>query len=131
METVVYGEIVQMNQDRIIPIFRCQVVKTIVSQYCGHRSTAGVTCYIRFREPKPLEAWECRQARTHRKVVISGRTIQATIGEPNLMLCSSVKEWMMEATAKPEQLVFPTERPWEARWLKGCMTTPFEKNSPK
>jgi hypothetical protein len=73
-----YGEIVQMTQDRIIPIFRCQVIETIVSQYCGHWSSVGVTCYIRFRESKALEAWECRQARSHGKVVI--RTIQATIG---------------------------------------------------
>jgi hypothetical protein len=54
-----------------------------VSQYCGHWSSAGVTLYIQFREPKALEAWECRQARTHGKVgkvVIGCRTIQATIG---------------------------------------------------
>jgi hypothetical protein len=38
METVAYGERVQMKQDRIIPIFRCQVVETIISQYCGHWS---------------------------------------------------------------------------------------------
>jgi hypothetical protein len=33
------------------------------------------------RESKPLEAWECRQARTHRKEVISGCMIQATSAE--------------------------------------------------
>ncbi len=32
METVVYEEIVQMKQDRIIYIFRCQVIETILSQ---------------------------------------------------------------------------------------------------
>jgi hypothetical protein len=64
----------------MIPVFRCQVIETIVSQYCGHFSSAGVTRYIRFREPKALEAWECRQARSHGKVVIGGRTIQAKIG---------------------------------------------------
>jgi hypothetical protein len=69
-----------MKQDRINPIFRCHVVETIISQYCGHWSSEGVTRYIRFREPKPLEAWECRKARSHGKVVISSRTIQATIG---------------------------------------------------
>jgi hypothetical protein len=52
IERVVYGEIVQMKQDRIIPIFRCQVVEMIVSEYCGHWSSAGVSRYIRFREPK-------------------------------------------------------------------------------
>jgi hypothetical protein len=40
----------------MIPVFRCLVIETIVSQYCGHFSSAGVTRYIRFREPKSLEA---------------------------------------------------------------------------
>jgi hypothetical protein len=70
----------QIKQDRVITIFMCQVTKTKVSQYCGHWSSAGITRYIRFREPKALEAWECRQARAHGKVVIGGHTIQATIG---------------------------------------------------
>jgi hypothetical protein len=74
-----YDQLVQMKQDRIILIFQCQVVKTIVSQYCEHLSAAGVTRYIRFREPKPLEAWECRQARTHGKIVLSGHIIQGMI----------------------------------------------------
>jgi hypothetical protein len=39
-ETVVYREIVQIKQDHIIPIFRCEVVETIISQYCGHWSAA-------------------------------------------------------------------------------------------
>jgi hypothetical protein len=29
-----------MKPDRIILIFRCQVIETIVSQYCGHWSSA-------------------------------------------------------------------------------------------
>jgi hypothetical protein len=82
VETTVYGEIVQIKQDIIIPIFSCQVIETIVSQYCGHWSSAGITRYIRFREPKALEAWECRQARTHGKVIIEGCTVQATIVWP-------------------------------------------------
>jgi hypothetical protein len=64
-----------VKQDQIIPIFRCQVIETIVSQYCGHWSSAGVTWYIQFREPKALEAWECRKARSHGKVIIIGCTI--------------------------------------------------------
>jgi hypothetical protein len=63
VETTVYGEIVQIKQDRMIPVFRCVVVETLVAQYCGMFSAAGVTRYIRFRELKPLEAWECRKAR--------------------------------------------------------------------
>ncbi len=41
VETVVYVEIMLMEQDRTIPIFRCQVVETIVSQYCEHWSYGG------------------------------------------------------------------------------------------
>jgi hypothetical protein len=56
------------------------MIETIVSQYCQHFSSAGVTRYIRFREPKLLEAWECHQARKNGKVVINGRTLQAKVG---------------------------------------------------
>jgi hypothetical protein len=104
VETTVYGEIVEIKQDRMITVFRCQVIETIVSQYCGHFSSAGVIRYIRrepkaldawehswysgvswccqvlgFRELKALEAWECCQARSHGKVLIRGRMVQATI----------------------------------------------------
>jgi hypothetical protein len=48
VETTVYGEIVQIKQDRMIPVFRCVVVETLVAQYCGMFSAAGVTRYIRF-----------------------------------------------------------------------------------
>ncbi len=63
VETTVYGEIVQIKQDRMIPVLRCVVVETLVAQYCGMFSAAGIKRYIRFRELKPLKAWECRQAR--------------------------------------------------------------------
>ncbi len=56
VETTVYGETVQIKQDRMIPVFRCIAVETLVVQYCGMFSAAGVTRYIRFRELKPLEA---------------------------------------------------------------------------
>jgi hypothetical protein len=36
--------------------------------------------YIRFREPRALEAWECRQARKSGKIVINGRTFESKIG---------------------------------------------------
>jgi hypothetical protein len=71
VETTVYREIVQIKQDRMIPVFRCVVIETIVSQYCGMFSAAGVTRYLSFREPRTLKAWECRQARKNGKVVIN------------------------------------------------------------
>jgi hypothetical protein len=80
VETTVYGEIVQIQQDRMIPVFRCVVVKTLVAQYCGMFSAAGVTRYIRFRELKPLEAWECRQARRSGQILINGRTVKGKVG---------------------------------------------------
>jgi hypothetical protein len=80
VETTVYGEIMQIKQDQIIPVFRCLVIETIESQYCGHISAAGVTRYIRFGEPKALKAWECHQARKNGKVIIGSRTVQAKIG---------------------------------------------------
>jgi hypothetical protein len=36
--TTVYGEIVQIKQDRIISVIRCVVIESIVTQYCGHFS---------------------------------------------------------------------------------------------
>jgi hypothetical protein len=40
---------------------------------------AGVTRYIRFRELKPLEAWECRQARGSGQILINGRTVKGKV----------------------------------------------------
>jgi hypothetical protein len=80
VETTVYGEIVQIKQDRMISVFRCIVIETIISQYCGMFSAAGVARYIRFWEPRTLEAWECRQARKSGKIIINGRTFQGKIG---------------------------------------------------
>jgi hypothetical protein len=80
VETTVSGEIVQIKQDRMIPVFRCIVVETLIAQYCGMFSAAGVTRYIRFRELKPLEAWECQQARRSGQIVIKGRTLKGKIG---------------------------------------------------
>ncbi len=80
VETTVYGEIVQIKQDRMIPVFRCTVIETLISQYCGMFSAAVVARYIRFRELRALEAWECRQARKSSKIIINGRTLEGKIG---------------------------------------------------
>jgi hypothetical protein len=80
VETTVYGEIVQIKQDQMIPVFRYVVVETLVAQYCGMFSPAGVTRYIRFWELKPLKAWECRKARRSGQLIINGRTVQGKIG---------------------------------------------------
>jgi hypothetical protein len=80
VETTVYGEIVQIRQDRMNPVFRCTVIETLVAQYCGMFSAAGVTRYLKFRELKPLEAWECRKARKNGLLLINGRPVSGKIG---------------------------------------------------
>jgi hypothetical protein len=80
VETTVYGEIVQIKQDRMIPVFRCTVIETLVAHYCGMFSAAGVTQYLKFRELKPLEAWECRKARKNGQLLINVRPISGRIG---------------------------------------------------
>jgi hypothetical protein len=64
----------------MIPVFRCIVIETLVAQYCGMFSAEGVTQYIRFRELKPLEAWECRQARLSGQIHINGKVLKGKIG---------------------------------------------------
>jgi hypothetical protein len=71
---------VKIKQDQIIPVFKCQVIKTVVTQYCVHWSSAGIIKYIRFREPKAPEAWEWRHARRRGKLFIGGHTVQVNIG---------------------------------------------------
>jgi hypothetical protein len=80
VETSVYGEVAQVKQDRMIPVFRCMVIETLVAQYCGMFSAAGVKRYIRFRELRPLEAWECLQARLNGQVHINGKMLVGKIG---------------------------------------------------
>ncbi len=43
-------------------------------------SAAGVTQYLKFRELKPLEAWECRKARRNGQLLINGRPVEGKIG---------------------------------------------------
>jgi hypothetical protein len=48
VETAVYGEIVQIKQDRMIPVFRCTVVETLIAQYCGMFTTTIPIVYSVF-----------------------------------------------------------------------------------
>jgi hypothetical protein len=88
VETTVYGEIVQIKQDRMISVFRCIIIETIISQYCGMFSAVGVARYIRFWEPRTLEAWECRQARKNGKIIINAGHFKARSGRQPHSACS-------------------------------------------
>ncbi|OBQ34892.1 MAG: hypothetical protein AN484_26470, partial [Aphanizomenon flos-aquae WA102] len=59
-ERTVHGELVQQRKDRVTDVFRCQVVESIMSQYCGMWSAAGVVRYLKFREPKNVDPAACR-----------------------------------------------------------------------
>ncbi len=120
VETTVYREIVQIKQDRMIPVFRCIVVETLISQYCGMFSAAGVMRYIRFRELKPLEAWECRQARRSSKIVINGRTLEGKIGATASHSMYLAGGWTMTADARLVSSPSLTARSWMAKQHRGC-----------
>jgi hypothetical protein len=72
----------------MIPVFRCTVIETLMAQYCGMFSAAGVTRYLKFCELKPLEAWECRLARKTRKLVINGKSVKGKTGTTVSHTCS-------------------------------------------
>jgi hypothetical protein len=102
-ETTPFREIVQIKQNQIISIFRCQVIETIVSQYCGHCSSAGVTWNIRFREPKGTGSLGMQEGKVtwqghHRRPHNSGHDRVAV-------------QWTMTATASRKSSVSPTEKP--------------------
>jgi hypothetical protein len=52
-------EIMQMKRERLIRITRCHVVESVMSQYCGWQSRAGVMRYLKFREPYTVEPSAC------------------------------------------------------------------------
>jgi hypothetical protein len=76
----VYGEIIQIKQDRMIPVFRCTVIETLTAQHCGMFSHFGVTRYLKFRELKLMEAWECRKARTSGSILINRHPVDGKVG---------------------------------------------------
>jgi len=80
-ERTLNGEIIQMRRERIITVQRCTVMESTFSQYCGHSSAAGVTRYLKFREPRLVEAQHCRQAFAQGgKIKINNEDFKAVIG---------------------------------------------------
>ncbi len=129
VETTVYGEIVQINQNRMIPVFRCIVIETLISEYCGMFSAAGVTRYIRFRELRALEAWECRQVRKSGKIVINGRTLEGKIGATashSMYLAGGLDD---QSRCEVGIVTFPDGNTLDGRRHKGCTRSRSEKSS--
>ncbi len=58
VERTLQGEIMKVKRERLIRITHCHVVESVVSQYCGWQSRAGIMRYQRFREPYTVEPAE-------------------------------------------------------------------------
>jgi hypothetical protein len=72
---------VQQKRERIVSVFRCHVVESVFLQYCSHSSAAGVTRYIKFREPLLVEPELCRRAQqTDGNITIAGRVFRGNLG---------------------------------------------------
>jgi len=79
-ERTLNGKIIQMRRERIITVQRCTVMESTFSQYCGHSSATGVTRYLKFREPRLVEAQHCRQAFSQGgKIKINNEEFKAVI----------------------------------------------------
>jgi hypothetical protein len=114
----------------MISVFRCIIMETIISQYCGMFSAAGVARYIRFQEPRTLEAWECCQARKRGKIIINGRTFKGKIGATashSMFLAGGLDA---KSNCEVGIITFPMDKRWVARQHRGCMISPSEKNLP-
>jgi hypothetical protein len=49
VERTIFGEIVKMKKDRTVPVCRCTVIGSVMSQYCRFNSAGGVVRYLTFR----------------------------------------------------------------------------------
>ncbi len=76
----VTGEIVQLKKERLIQVTRCQVIETMVSQYCGFRSRVGVTRYHKFREPYDISAAVCRTAAKDKTITTEKKVYPVKMG---------------------------------------------------
>jgi hypothetical protein len=89
-ERVVNVKIVQQKKERTVSIFRCHVVESVFSQYCGHSSAADGKRYVKFREPLLVEPKMCRRAQqTDGNIAIAGRVFRGNLGTTTSLLTSN------------------------------------------
>jgi hypothetical protein len=80
VEWTILGEIVQMKRNCTMPVFCCTVIESVMNQYCGFNSAGGVVHYLTFREPRRVEAQECRAAKEKGKMAVGGQQFRVTPG---------------------------------------------------
>jgi hypothetical protein len=78
VERTIFGERVQMKKDRTVPVFRCTVIESVMSQYCGFNLAGGVVRYLTFREPRRVEAQECRATKEKGKMAVGCQEFRVT-----------------------------------------------------
>jgi hypothetical protein len=93
-------------------------------------SAAGVARYIRFREPRTLEAWDCRQARKSGKIVINGKTFQGKIGATASHSMFSAGGLDDKSNCEAGIITFPNGQTREARQHKDYTRSPLERSLP-
>jgi hypothetical protein len=52
-----------MKRDQTVPVFHCTVNESVMSQYSGFNSAGDMVRYLTFREPRRVEAQDCRAAK--------------------------------------------------------------------
>ncbi len=62
IEPELYGEIMQIKQERLVQVTRCTATQTIKSVYCGFQRRWGPERYAKFHDPIVIEPADCRQA---------------------------------------------------------------------
>jgi hypothetical protein len=68
----------QQKREQAVTIFRCHVVESFFSQYCGHSSAAGITRYLKFREPVLVDPVDCAAVKDNgSNLTINGKVFNA------------------------------------------------------
>jgi hypothetical protein len=106
-ENTVYGEIVQIKQDRMIPVFRCIVIETLISQYCGMFSAAGSRDTSGSGSSSHWSA--AKRGKAGRSSSMGGRS-KARPGQPPCTACTWLADWTMRAGVKSASSHSPTAR---------------------
>ena len=75
-----HAEVVQVKQERRVPVLKCLVIETTFWSHCGMFSHSGVTVYSRWRQQIRVEPQDCREAHRRKKIIINGGQYNISVG---------------------------------------------------
>ncbi len=130
VETTVYGEIVKIKQDRMISVFRCIVIETIISRtvaFSQQRASRGKSAFGNPGHWRPGSA--ARRGRAG-KSSSTAEHFKARSERQPCTACSWPGDSTLRATARWESSPFPMDKHWVAKQHRGCMRSLLEKNLP-